>query len=65
MLTVLQRLRPDRLGWSESRFDRLAGGSELRRAVVAGQAAAAIVAGWRPAQQAFVERRRSFLLYPP
>jgi uncharacterized protein YbbC (DUF1343 family) len=65
ILTVLQRLRPDRLGWSESRFDRLAGGSELRRAVVAGQAAAAIAAGWRPAQQAFVERRRSFLLYPP
>jgi uncharacterized protein YbbC (DUF1343 family) len=65
LLTVLQRLQPGRLGWSEVRFDRLAGGSELRRAVLAGQPPAGIVAGWRPAVQAYLERRRPFLLYAP
>lgn len=65
LLAILQRQDPGHLGWSDVRFDRLAGGSELRRAVQSGQSAAAIVAGWRPALENYLARRRPFLLYPP
>lgn len=65
LLTILQRLQPTRLGWADTRFDRLAGGSELRRRIEAGDPPQAIVAGWQPGLQRYLERRRPFLLYPP
>ncbi|HKV74962.1 MAG TPA: DUF1343 domain-containing protein [Gemmatimonadales bacterium] len=65
LLTLLLRMEPSRLGWADARFDRLAGGSELRRSIEAGESAGAIVAGWQPGIQRYLERRRPFLLYPP
>jgi uncharacterized protein YbbC (DUF1343 family) len=64
LLTILQLQAPDRLGIDPARFDRLAGGSDLRRSIVAGTSAAEIVAGWNPALKQYLERRRPFLLYP-
>ena len=45
-------------------FDRLAGGSALREALLRGEDPEAIVAAWRPALAAFRARVAEFQLYP-
>jgi uncharacterized protein YbbC (DUF1343 family) len=65
LLAIIQELRPDRIGWDSTRFDRLAGGSSLRQALQAGESPAAIVAGWQDGLRRFQEMRRAALLYPP
>ncbi|MEO8029299.1 MAG: DUF1343 domain-containing protein [Gemmatimonadota bacterium] len=64
ILTILERQAPDRLNIDPRRFDRLAGGSELRQSILAGRAAGEIASGWNPALKQYRERRRPFLLYP-
>ena len=64
LLTAIRRRHPGELGWIPRHFDRLAGTTRLRTAIEAGEAAEAIVRGWEPARQAFLERRRGVLLYP-
>ncbi len=64
IFTILERQAPDRLGIDPRRFDRLAGGSDLRQSILAGKAAGEIVSEWNPALKQYRERRRPFLLYP-
>jgi hypothetical protein len=45
-------------------FDKLAGGSGLRNQILAGVPAEEIVAGWKTQLTPFMEKRRSYLLYP-
>jgi uncharacterized protein YbbC (DUF1343 family) len=63
LLSVIQRLQPERLGWRPAAFDRLAGGPALREAIEAGQPAAAIVLGWQADLARFKVRRVPYLLY--
>lgn len=64
LLAAIQAVHPDRIGIVPRRFDRLAGGPELRLALQAGTDPAAIAAGWQPGIDTFLARRRAFLLYP-
>ncbi len=64
LLDAVRAVHPRRIGLEARRFDRLAGGDGLRRALEAGTPPAAIVADWGPALERFRERRRAVLLYP-
>jgi uncharacterized protein YbbC (DUF1343 family) len=64
LLAGIQAVHPDRIGIAPRRFDRLAGGTDLRVALEGGVDPAVIVAGWGPGIEAFLARRRPFLLYP-
>ena len=48
---------------SESFFDKLAGTDKLRKALVAGQSAGQIEAGWQPGEARFMQQRQPYLLY--
>ncbi|MGE0441027.1 MAG: exo-beta-N-acetylmuramidase NamZ domain-containing protein [Gemmatimonadales bacterium] len=63
LLDAVQRVHPDRIGFRNSGFDRLAGGPAIREAVQAGRKPAAIVASWKGGINAFKARSRPFLLY--
>jgi uncharacterized protein YbbC (DUF1343 family) len=63
-LIETQRLHADRLTWSPSHFDALAGTDRLREQVMAGMPLAAIIHGWDAALAAFTRRRAQYLLYP-
>jgi len=63
LLSAVQALQPDRVGWIPGHFDRLAGGRALREAIAAGRAPDEIVKSWEPAVRAFKERRKPYLLY--
>ncbi len=62
-LVELHRLYPSVLTFRESHFDRLAGTDGVRKAVLAGEDAAAIMEGWAAQRQAFESEVRPFLLY--
>lgn len=62
LLSVIRSVHLDRIRIGGS-FDRLAGGSALREALLRGDAADAIVASWRPAVAAYQARVRPFLIY--
>lgn len=64
LLTAIQAVHPDKIGFLPRSFDRLAGTDSLRLAIAAGRSAEQIVAGWGEARRTFLERRRPFLLYP-
>lgn len=64
LLTVIQRLYPDRIGWLPRHFDRLAGGPVLREAIQSGRSARDIVLGWQAQLDAFRIRSRAIRLYP-
>lgn len=63
LLRAVMDVHPDRIGINRTFFDRLAGGSELRLALEAGQSPDAIVAGWRGPLEEFSRRSRDVLLY--
>jgi uncharacterized protein YbbC (DUF1343 family) len=63
LLTAIQARHPDRIGFLTANFDRLAGGSALREAIVAGRSADSILNGWTTPRQEFLLRRRAALLY--
>ncbi|NUR28630.1 MAG: DUF1343 domain-containing protein [Catenulispora sp.] len=54
---------PEALTFRERHFDLLAGSDRLRKDLVAGVAAGAILDGWRDAARRFAEVRKPFLLY--
>jgi len=63
VLVALRALYPDSLVFADARFDQLAAGPELRRAVLAGASASAIAESWRPALARFRRARLKYLLY--
>lgn len=64
MLTVIQAIHPDRIGFNPRGFDRLAGTSSLREAIAAGRSAPAILVAWPEAQARFAREARRFRIYP-
>ena len=64
LLSAVQAVHPDRIGWIPPHFDRLAGGRTLREAIVGGQKPEEIVKGWEAGRRAYEARRRPYLLYP-
>lgn len=55
---------PDRSGFFNNFFDKLAGGSALRTAIVAGRTEQDIRAVWHKDLETFREMRKAYLLYP-
>lgn len=64
LLAAVQAVHPDKIGFMERGFDRLAGGAELRTALLAGESPHRIVEGWKEGRARFLERRKAFLIYP-
>lgn len=64
-LIDLYRAAPDQKGFflANGFFDKLAGGPDLRRRIVAGEDEETIRASWRPALEAFMRTRARYLLY--
>jgi uncharacterized protein YbbC (DUF1343 family) len=65
LLAAVRSTHPDQFAWITRQFDRLAGGSELRSALEAGEAPDAIVRSWAAPLRRFLSRRQSVLLYDP
>jgi uncharacterized protein YbbC (DUF1343 family) len=51
-------------GKTLSMFDKLMGGDQTRKALLAGRSAADVVASWKADEAAFRQRRQRYLLYP-
>ncbi len=64
LLATIRRIHPDSLRIHPAGFDRLAGGSSLREAILAGRDPFAIVKEWGPARAAWLAHRGPVLLYP-
>lgn len=64
LLAAVYAVHPDRIGFSPRQFDRLAGGPELREAIMAGISPEVLEARWSGPLAAFRQRRTPFLLYP-
>lgn len=64
LLAAIQAVHPDRIGFVDRQFDRLAGGSALREAIRAGWDHHRIAAAWQAPLEAFRARSKPFLLYP-
>ncbi|MFI5234476.1 MAG: exo-beta-N-acetylmuramidase NamZ domain-containing protein [Gemmatimonadales bacterium] len=64
LLAAVRASAGDRFAFLPRQFDRLAGGSALRLALLGGEAPDAIVASWGAARDQFLARRTPFLLYP-
>ncbi len=64
LLAAIHRRHPREFGWIPRHFDRLAGTTSLRMAIDAGADPAGIIQSWEPSRRAFLERRKSVLLYP-
>jgi len=64
LLSAVQTVHPDQIGWIPRHFDRLAGGPALRNAILAGQPPAAIADGWHRALAQFNRRAATVRLYP-
>ena len=63
VLTAIEAAHRDSLRFDTARFDRLAEGGELRRAVLAARTADAVWRGWQPALARFRRLRAKYLLY--
>lgn len=63
LLAALRAVHPDSFQFVAERFDLLAAGPALRRAIVARQGPAAIWRAWEPALERFRQMRRKYLLY--
>ena len=64
LLSAVQAVHPDRIGWIPRHFDRLAGGPALREAILAGHPPASIADGWQRALAEFDRRAGTVRLYP-
>jgi uncharacterized protein YbbC (DUF1343 family) len=64
LLAALQATHPSAFKFRTAQFDRLAGGPELRTAILRGEPIASIAALWHEEIQRFKERRKPFLIYP-
>jgi len=63
LLAALRVVHPDSFHFVAERFDLLAAGPALRRAILAGRAPAVIWRGWEPALERFRRMRVKYLLY--
>jgi uncharacterized protein YbbC (DUF1343 family) len=63
LLAAIHAVHPDSLRFDAARFDRLAAGSELRRATLAGRAPEAIWHAWDGPLALFRRQRVKYLLY--
>jgi uncharacterized protein YbbC (DUF1343 family) len=63
LLAAIRAVQGDSLRFRAAAFDRLAGGPELREAILAGTPASAIAAGWERALARFRVARAKYLLY--
>ena len=63
LLAAVRAVHPDSLRFKERSFDRLAAGSALREAILAGRASGAIWRSWEPALERFRGLRAKYLLY--
>ena len=63
LLAALRAVHPDSFHFAAERFDLLAAGPALRRAILAGRAPAVIWRGWEPALERFRKGRGTYLLY--
>jgi len=63
VLAAIHAAQPDSLRFDGARFDRLAQGSELRRAILADRTADAIWRSWDGALAQFRRVRAKYLLY--
>ena len=63
LLAAIRAVHRDSLRFNPQRFDQLAAGPELRRAILAGRSGAAIARLWRPALARFRSARAKYLLY--
>jgi uncharacterized protein YbbC (DUF1343 family) len=64
LLSAIQAVHPDKIGFIVRHFDRLSGSDQLRKALLAGTPPAEIVKGWEAERERFLERRKPFLVYP-
>jgi uncharacterized protein YbbC (DUF1343 family) len=64
LLAAIRGRHADRFAWIPKHIDRLAGTTALRTAIDQGTDPEAIIRGWEPARRAYLERRRSVLIYP-
>jgi uncharacterized protein YbbC (DUF1343 family) len=64
LIAGARKLHPGEFAFRPETFDRLAGTASLREAIERGEAVSAITASWEPALKEYLERRKSFLLYP-
>jgi uncharacterized protein YbbC (DUF1343 family) len=62
-LVEVHKLHPDKLTWSTSHFDRLAGTENVRKQVLAGASVAEITAGWKGEVERFDAVRKKYLIY--
>jgi uncharacterized protein YbbC (DUF1343 family) len=62
LLSTINRIHPDSLRFRPAHFDRLAGGTTLRDAVIAGRDPFAIVASWEPGLATWARHREPVLL---
>lgn len=63
-LVALHRMYPQQLTFRASHFDRLAGGTRLRRRILAGDDVSAITGPWARAVAAFEASARKYMIYP-
>jgi len=63
VLTAIEAAHRDSLRFDAARFDRLAEGGELRRAILSARAAEAVWRSWEPALARFRRLRAKYLLY--
>jgi uncharacterized protein YbbC (DUF1343 family) len=63
MLAVLRELAPQRLQFTASHFDRLAGTDQVRLALDAGRSGDAIAANWKPALDEFTTSCSKYIMY--
>ncbi len=64
LMATIRDVHPDRLRWNAAQFDRLAGNSVLRLALEQGASPEVALGAWPDQRQAYLERRRTALLYP-
>jgi uncharacterized protein YbbC (DUF1343 family) len=63
LLAAVRAVHPDSFRFAAERFDLLAAGPALRRAILAGRAPAAIWRGWEAALERFRRTRMKYFLY--
>ena len=63
-LIGMYKASPDKAKFFNPFFDKLAGNSSLRKAVVEGKSEEDIRASWRKELNAFKDKRKAYLLYP-
>jgi uncharacterized protein YbbC (DUF1343 family) len=64
LLAAVQAVHPDQIGYIVRHIDRLAGTDRLRLALLSGASPEEIVKGWESEREAFLARRKAFLIYP-